>query len=281
MPEAGEVRSHEGLPRVVSLNPCLDAILVEVADPEQILALSHFSASPQSSSIPQDVASQFGVTGGTVEEVLALEPDLVLASTFMAPATGAAFDDLGVRVESFGSPTTVEESIAQVSALAELIGSKAAGEKLIAKIVDSVSADANGTQKSAVLWQPGGIVPGERQLISELLRAAGFSSHSAKLGLGQADYLSLEQVVATPPDVLLVSGLSRAQQHPALADAEMLVADFDPALLYCGGPTIIRAAERLKEIKSALRSREGGSLSPQSETQLERGPRLRWDSVAG
>ena len=70
------------LPRIVSLNPCLDAILVEVAEPEQILALSHYSADPAASSIPQDIARRYDVTGGTVEEVIALEPDIVLASTF-------------------------------------------------------------------------------------------------------------------------------------------------------------------------------------------------------
>ena len=244
----GESRGGEAAPRVVSLNPCLDAILVEVAEPRQILALSHYSADPKSSSIPQDVARRFGVTGGTVEEVLALEPDIVLASTFMAPATRAALDDLGVRVESFGSPTTVEESVAQVANLAELVGSSEAGEALAAEILESVSAGGSGVLKSAVLWQPGGIVPGDQQLVSELLRAAGFTSHSAKLGLGQAEYLSLEQVVAAPPDVLLVAGQSRAQQHPALAETDTIVADFDPSLLYCGGPTIPRAMARLREI---------------------------------
>lgn len=252
-PEAAEkIQRSEGAPRVVSLNPCLDAILVEVADPQQILALSHYSADPQSSSIPEQMARRYDVTGGTVEEVLALEPDIVLASTFLAPATRAAFDDLGVRVERFGSPTTVEDSIAQVHQLARLVEQNAAGETLVSEILDAVSTGDGGVPKSAVLWQPGGIVPGDQQLVSELLRAAGFSSHSAKLGLGQAEYLSLEQVVASPPDVLLVAGQSRAQQHPALAETDTMVADFDPSLLYCGGPTIPRAMERLREIREGL-----------------------------
>lgn len=244
--------ASSGGPRIVSLNPCLDAILVEVAEPAQILALSHYSADPQSSSISRDVARRYDFTGGTVEEVLALKPDLVLVSTFMAPATRAALDDLGVRVESFGSPGSVDESVMQVNRLATLVEQRRNGEMLVEKIERSVRQSNAVKPVSAVLWQPGGIVAGERQLISELLRAAGFSSHSAALGLGQADYLSLEQVLVDPPDVLLVAGKSPPQQHPALKEAEIKVAHFDPSLVYCGGPTIPRAMERLREIREVV-----------------------------
>ncbi len=44
-------------PRIVSLNPCTDAVLVEVADPQQILALSSYSSDPASSSMDLAVAS--------------------------------------------------------------------------------------------------------------------------------------------------------------------------------------------------------------------------------
>ncbi len=242
----------EGAPRIVSLNPCLDAILVEVADPQQILALSHYSSEPQSSSILQEVASQFAVTGGTVEEVLALKPDIVLASTFVAPSTRAAFDELGLRLETFGSPTTIKESLLQVREVARLTGNANAGETLAREIERAVSSQDSQRELSSVLWQPGGIVPGEQQLISELLRAAGFASHSAALGLKQADYMSLEQVLASPPEVLLVAGESRAQQHPALEKTDVTIAAFDPSLLYCGGQTIPRAMERLREIRESL-----------------------------
>jgi len=30
-------------PRIVSINPCVDAVLVQVADPQQILGISYYS----------------------------------------------------------------------------------------------------------------------------------------------------------------------------------------------------------------------------------------------
>lgn len=249
----------EGAPTIVSLNPCTDAILAEVAGPEQVLALSHYSRDPRASSMNAERARQYGVTGGTVEEVLALKPDIVVASVYMPPATRAGLEGLGIRVETFGIAGTVNDSDAQIRRLAALAGNSAGGEVLIGKIAEALSdaAPPEGTAPvPAVLWQPSGIVPGEGVLVSELLRRAGFASHSAAIGMGQADYLSLEQVIANPPEVLLVAGQERSQLHPALdALPDMHRVRFDPGLLYCGGPTIIKALARLAEVRTGLTSK--------------------------
>ena len=66
-------------PSIVSLNPCSDAVLAEVADPAQLLAISHYSHDPRASSMDVALARRFAVTGGTAEEVLALDPDAMEA----------------------------------------------------------------------------------------------------------------------------------------------------------------------------------------------------------
>lgn len=240
-------------PTIVSLNPCLDAILVDVADPAQILALSHYSRDPSSSSIEQGVARRFDVTGGTVEEILALEPDIVLASAFIAPATRNALERLGLRVETFGSPISVAESLEQVRDLAALTGNEDAGARLAAKIEQSLETTSNSRVISTLMWQPGQIVPGETTLIGELLRESGFASHSAARGLQQGDYVALETLLANPPELVLVAGNSTGQRHPMLSRLETThVETLDTNLLYCGGPTIIKVRERLDAVRAGL-----------------------------
>jgi len=241
-------------PTIVSLNPCSDAILAEVAAPGQLLAISHYSKDPQASSMEPQVAARFAATGGTVEEVLALDPDIVVASSFLDPATRAGLERLGLRVETFGTASTVEESEAQVRALAALAGNTAGGEALVERI-DTALAQATpaGPPVEAAMWQPDGIVPGEASLVSDLLRRTGFSSYGARRGMAQADYLSLEQVVADPPELLLVAGSDVGQRHPVLDRIQaMRRAAFDTRLIYCGGPTIIRAAQRLAAIRRTM-----------------------------
>ena len=240
-------------PTFVSLNPCTDAILAEVATSQQVLALSHYSHDPAASSMEARVAGRFRSTGGTVEEVLALKPDIVLAGSFLSPPARQAFEDFGIRVETFGVATTVADSVAQVGRMAELTGHPGRGERLAARIESAVVSARPGKEDAppgAVLWQPGGIVPGDGALVSEMMRIAGLGSHSAAMGMGQADYLSLEAMLTNPPDVLLVAGRERSQSHPTLDRLDKTrVEPFDTSLLYCGGPTIIRALDRLTEIR--------------------------------
>jgi len=256
-------------------------VLAEVAAPGQLLAISHYSKDARASSMEAQAAARFAATGGTVEEVLALDPDVVVAGSFLAPATRAALEDLGIRVVTFGSAATVEESEQQIRDLAALAGDAAAGDALVARIEMALAkaAPRDGENVSAVLWQPGGIVPGEAALVSDLLRRTGFSSHSTARGMAQADYLALEEVVADPPQLLFIAGSEAGQRHPVLDHIpQMQRAHFDTRLLYCGGPTIIRAAERLSAIRHKMLPGAGWDPMPQTRRQTERGPSLRWES---
>lgn len=238
-------------PTIVSLNPCADAILAEVTVPGQLLAISHYSHDPAATSMDLATARRFRATGGTVEEVLALDPDVVVGSTFMDPATVKAFKRLGVRVEMLGIASNVADSEAQVRQLAALTEEPEKGEALVGRIDAALAATASrGTPVPTVLWQDGGIVPGEGTLVTALMEQVGLSSHSSARGMRQADYLSLERLLADPPQLLLVAGNERAQAHPALSRlTDMRTERFPSNLVYCGGPSIIRAVERLAQVR--------------------------------
>ncbi|MDP3551266.1 MAG: ABC transporter substrate-binding protein [Novosphingobium sp.] len=248
-------------PTIVSLNPCTDAILAEVADPAQILAISHYSQDPRSSSMDLGEANRFPATRGTVEEVLALKPDVVLGSTFTDPATASAYGRLGLRLERIGMAMTIAENHAQIRQIATLTGNPARGEALIARIDTALAAAAPrpGTQPiPTVVWQSGGMVPGDGTLIADVLRRTGFTNFAAARGLGQADLLPLERMLADPPALILVAGQSaetgkgddRVLSHPALKALQTTRrAHLNPKLLYCGGPTLIAAAQRLAEVR--------------------------------
>nr|WP_237438278.1 ABC transporter substrate-binding protein [Alteraurantiacibacter buctensis] len=252
-------------PTVVSLNPCTDAILVQLADPAQVLAISHYSHDPRASSMPVAQAARFTATRGSVEDVLALQPDVVLGSSFTDPATASAFARLGLPLERFGVAGTVAESRAQIRQIAALVGHPRRGEALIARIDRALAQAApppGAGPVSAVVWQADGLVPGEQTLIVDLLQRTGFANHAAHQGLGQADRLSLEQLLTKPPRVLLTinEGPDRMRSHPALASlASTQRHRLDPRLLYCGGPTIIAAVERLAQVRRRLGARQPGA----------------------
>lgn len=257
-------------PTIVSLNPCTDAILAEVADPAQILAISHYSKDPRSASMDARLASALPATRGTVEEVLALKPDLVLGSTFIDPATASAYQRLGLRLETLGMASTIEASRDQIRQIAALSGHPDRGEALIARIDSALAAaapPAGARPIETVVWQSGGMVPGDGTLIADLLRSTGYTNFAAARGLGQADLLPLEKMLADPPQLILVAGQTaetgkgddRVLSHPALqALNKTRRATLNPKLLYCGGPTLIAAAQRLAEVRNSSPARGGG-----------------------
>ena len=243
-------------PRIVSLNPCSDAILAEVADPAQILALSAYSRDPASSSLPPETVARYRTTHGTVEEVVALHPDVVIDGMFVPPATVSAYARMGLRLEMLGSQRSVDDAIADVRHLAAIAGHPERGEALVARIDAALAAAAPPRGQppvDAVLWEWGGMVAGADTLSGDLLGRTGFANMAARLGYRQADLFPLERMVAHPPRVILTTGRDRTLDHPALGalhgTARVL---FPEGLLYCGGPTIIRAAARLAAVRRAL-----------------------------
>lgn len=247
-------------PTIVSLNPCSDAVLADVAEPGQILALSHYSSDPSSSSMGVAAARRFHAVS-TVEEVMALKPDVVIAGTFVPPATVAAFTKLGLNFVRLPIAANVAESKAQVMQVARLAGRPERGEALNQRIDKALAAAApppGSVPVTTVVWQSGGIVPGQNTLITDLLEHAGLVSFSAARGMGQAELLPLEVMLADPPQLILASGDPRSNEdrmlgHPALgALKHTRRARLDPALLWCGGPAIIRAAARLAEVRRGV-----------------------------
>jgi iron complex transport system substrate-binding protein len=240
--------------RVVSLNPCLDAILVAVADRAQIAALSHYARDPQSSTIAE-IARRLPYTYESTEEILAFAPDLVLASVHSGVGTRAALDRMQVRVATFGVPDAVADSVSQIRELAAEVGQSARGAALIAQIEAALVDAAPPAGRAAIqalVFQPGGLAAGKGTLVDEMLRRTGFENVAARYGIGMWGKASLERVIADPPQLLLSatpapgasSFAERIVAHPALAAIapRMRRAVFPPACMYCGGPVLLQTA---------------------------------------
>lgn len=245
--------------RVVSINPCIDAILMHVADPGQIAGISHYSQDPQSTSIPLAQAARFTATSGTAEEVVALAPDLVLAGAHVDPATIAALRRLNIALVQLPVPETIADSHDQIRRIAAAVGHADRGVRLNARIDAAVAAARSPAPAvPALIWQGGGLVPGERTLASELLGTTGFRNLSRDYGLRQWDVIPLEILVARAPKVLFSVGgaatSDRMLSHPVLRPLAQHIAvrAYPERLLHCGGPTIIDAVTELAKARRSL-----------------------------
>lgn len=241
-------------PRIVSINPCVDAVLMHVAEPAQIVAISHYSHDPRATSIPLADARRFHATSGTAEEVVALAPDIVISGPHVAPATIAALKRMRIALLQYPVPDSVDESVRQVRDIARIAHQPDRGAALAARIT-AAARPATSSTLPALVWQAGGLVPGSGTLTDDLLRRAGFHNMSAAYGLKQWDVLPLEYLLAQPPRVLLSAsashaGADRLTTHPAVRrlGTRISIASYPTRLMNCGGPTIIAAMARLRTI---------------------------------
>jgi len=254
--------------RIVSLNPCVDAVLYRIAEPQRIAAISNYSQDPAATSVPLNWARRFRGIYGTAEEVIALKPDLVIASVHTDLATRTALTKAGIRLVLAGVPASIAESRAGISDIATAIGRPAAGAALNATI-DRALAEARPAPGArpipALIYEVGGLVPGSGTLADELLTRAGFRNASRDYGLKMWDVLPIEPLVAHPPRVILTN-IERRRPDGSFTDAtrsmrgralamlgkRVTVADFAPSLLYCAGPNLIAASKQLAAVRARV-----------------------------
>jgi iron complex transport system substrate-binding protein len=108
VPARGETSAPVAPTRVVSMNLCTDQLALALADPAQIVSLSHFATDPNM-SVRWKQAEEYPLNYGRAEEISFLHPDLVLADTWSNPDTIAMLKTLGMRVEQLPSGTSLPE----------------------------------------------------------------------------------------------------------------------------------------------------------------------------
>lgn len=244
---------HRNYGKIISINPCTDAILLELADPDQIGAISHYSHDEKSSSSDSSLARKFPAIGQSAEEIIALQPALVLAGGHISASTLEALKQMDIKVLQSPVANNIAQSHEQIMSIAKAIGQEKRGIAMIAKIDASLDSarPRNAKPIPAIVWQGGGLVPGKDTLIDEIMSLTGYDNIVSQYGLSQWDIIGLERLSANPPALILRGGntADRILQHPILDEIDSKIADFPQTMIWCAGPTISKAANALAQIR--------------------------------
>ena len=245
------------LPRVASINLCTDQLLITLADPPQILGLSPYSRDPARSWAAAQ-ADSFPRLSGTAEDVLMLQPDVVVAGRFTKLATRELLKDKGMRVVEFDAARSLDDVKKQIRLMGEVTRHP---DRAQAEIDRLDAATAHVRQLAArkpyrvLAVSRRGWVSGSDSLTSSLLANAGLSNAASDLGIKSGRFASLETIVDLKPDFILVSDDSGFAEdegsalllHPALerfypASKRIVIPE---RLTVCGGPMLSEAMDRL------------------------------------
>ncbi|WP_244430401.1 ABC transporter substrate-binding protein [Roseivivax halodurans] len=239
--------------RVVSLNVCTDQLAWLLA-PDTLIAVSQLADDPRISAYAGEMA-EVPQTAGSAEEIVLIEPDLVLAGTFTTRATVQMLERLGYRVERFAPITSLDEATRNMARMSEVLGREEEAAEMIRKFEKRRAAlETGGTGKRALLYHAQGRTSGTGTLTADLLRAAGLANVAEEVDLPAGGRLSLEEAVMTDPDLILVAepyeGFAWATEltrHPALEATGALTELGGGADWTCETPRLLDAVNALKE----------------------------------
>ena len=237
--------------RIVSLNLCADQFLIALADKRQIAGLTHNAADPDTSAAAAQ-AKHYPILGQSAEEVLAIQPDLLVGmparrSAVMSALKGRGYPSLDVkRAESFTAITHEMRKVAQA------VGHPARGEALVADMKRQLAAlPKPGRGRVAAYYQRRGYMTGTGTLVDDLMQRVGLVNLAGKLGKPSLSTLSIEEMVAARPDFIIVETGSdtvtdqgtEMLHHPALRNIPRI--RLPQAWTVCGGPAYVDAARSL------------------------------------
>ncbi len=272
-PAAGAIKLTDGLgrevalaapaQRVVSLAPSNTEILFAIGAEAQTVGRDEFSDYPEAAKALESVGGSMGEY--SVEAVVALKPDLVLAAEINNPELVKQLEDLGLTVYYLKNPFTLEEMYTNLEIVGQLTGQD------VTQLVDSLKARVAAVDEKiaplsshpSVFYEIDATDPSKPYTygpgtFGDLLinRAGGFN-----IGGELSDaypQISLEQIVVSNPSFILLgdsmwgttpeSVLARPGWETIAAVQSNAIFPIDDNLISRPGPRLVDGLEQLAKL---------------------------------
>ena len=251
--------------KIISITPSMTEILYGVGAGDLLIGRDSNSIYPEAALEAVDLGGMWD--GIPVEDILALEPDLILAGEIYSEEQVAELRELGLNVYWQANPDDFEGLYQNIRDIAELTGTEEQAEELIGSLSGRVAALdeklAAIEDTPLVFYELDASEPanpwtaGAGTFISYIINRAKATNLGDSLE-GDWVQISSEELVAQNPDVILLSdalyGVSvesvaeRAGWNEIKAVLEGSVYPFDPFILSVPGPRLVDGFEQIVDI---------------------------------
>ena len=205
----GEIHSLREPPRrIVSAALAADEILLELVEPDRLAAVSYLIDDPLASPSAGRAPAQAVRLLGPAEPIAALDGDLVIVGGFASPELISLLGSAGAPVLGlvrYGSFSDIQHNIELLGrATGEETKAAALGAELQRRLL-AVARLPKLAKPPRVLALASGFVFGAGTLVDDCIRRAGARNAAAEAGLTGEGALSIEVVLSSDPDLVVVS----------------------------------------------------------------------------
>ncbi|HJW09177.1 MAG TPA: ABC transporter substrate-binding protein [Holophagaceae bacterium] len=198
---------------VVSQTVGSDELLMALAKPGQIAALSTLSREPEYCADAEQARNHPRLDGSDAESVLKFHPDLVLMASYSRQETVVQLRKAGVAVLVFDHFDSLDEVYANLRSLGDALGTRDRAEALIARCEARVAALRQrlaGVAPTRVLAPSSyGFIAGRHTTFQDLCEHAGAVNVAAEAGLDGHAPIPSESVLTWKVDLLVMDGPDR------------------------------------------------------------------------
>lgn len=238
--------------RIVSLAPSVTETLFALGLGDRIVGVTSYCDYPPEAREKQKVGD---TQRPSIERIVALKPDLVIASTAsQLEQFVRKLDELGIPIY-VSNPRDLDELLQSINRIGEIVNAPDRARELTTRLRERIQAVESHTDPAArprVLLVVGTnplITIGKNSFINDLIRRAGGQSITGDEPREYPQY-SLETAVAKQPEIIfLQSGESklpeRLEQTPAARAGRVHKLDDD--LLLRPGPRIVEGLEQMAQ----------------------------------
>ena len=209
--------------RIISIAPSNTEILYALGLGYRIVGLDSFSDYPADAKTKTSVGSY---SNPTIEKIVALNPDLILATSIHQAKVIPILESMGFTVVGL-DPKTVDEVLDSLTLVGKIAGVSEDADKVTAALRARIKAVTDKTASLAadkkpkifyVVWYNPLMSSGNGTFQADLIQKAGGTNIAQSLS-GWAT-ISLETVIAANPDIMIAGDMSAGGANFAFINTE-------------------------------------------------------------
>lgn len=217
---------------VLSMTLGSDEMLLTMVDPGKIKALSGKISEDAGISNVADRAGNFVKAEKNIETIISLDPDIVLAASWLKQESLQQLRDANILVYCYDTPNNIQQQKDIILELGAILGETANAQTMVDEMdarvmaVEEKLASLKEEEKlTVVTYNSSGLTDGKDSMFDDVAKYAGVINLPSIEGYAFSDEISKEKIIEMNPDILILPSWSYDPDEDPTDFAEQIKKD--------------------------------------------------------